>query len=62
MIVKLMISERVFPFSIRGVKVVFPGFALGDFTFSQGSSILSLESLLCVKVQLQPQLGGLQSS
>ena len=30
--------------------------------FLQGSSVLSLASLLCVKAQLPPQLGGLQSS
>ena len=54
--------EPVFPLSIRGVKEVFPGFALGDFAVLQGSSVLSLASLLCVKAQLPWQLGGLQSN
>ncbi len=63
-IVKRTLSqpEPVFTISIRGVKEVFPGFALGDFAVLQGSSVLSLASLLCVKAQLPLQLGGLQSS
>ena len=61
-IVKPALFQPVFPLSIRGVKEVFPGFALGDFAVLQGSSVLSLASLLCVKAQLPPQLGGLQSS
>lgn len=58
---KPALSQPVFPLSIMGVKEVFPGFALGDFAVLQGS-VLSLASLLCVKAQLPPQLGGLQSS
>jgi len=54
--------QPVFPLSIAGVKEIFPGFALGDFAVLQGSSVLSLASLLCVKAQLPMQLGGLQSS
>ena len=54
--------QPVFPLSIAGVKEIFPGFALGDFAVLQGSSVLSLASLLCVKAQLPKQLGGLQSS
>ena len=54
--------QPVFPLSIRGVKEVFPGFSLGDFAVLQGSSVLSLASLLCVKAQLPTQLGGLQSN
>jgi hypothetical protein len=61
-IVKPALCQPVFPLSIRGVKEVFPGFALGDFAVLQGSSVLSLASLLCVKAQLPPQLGGLHSS
>ena len=59
---RLSQPEPVFPLSIRGVKEVFPGFALGDFAVLQGSSVLSLASLLCVKAQLPMQLGGLQSN
>ena len=61
-IVKPELCQPVFPLSIRGVKEVFPGFALGDFAVLQGSSVLSLASLLCVKAQLPTQLKGLQSS
>lgn len=60
--IKPSLSQPVFPLSIAGVKEVFPGFALGDFAVLQGSSVLSLASLLCVKAQLPIQLGGLQSS
>ena len=35
---------------------------MGDFAVLQGSSVLPLASLLCVKAQLPSQLGGLQSS
>lgn len=61
-VVKPELFQSVFPLSIRGVKEVFPGFAFGDFAVLQGSSVLSLASLLCVKAQLPSQLGGLQSS
>ena len=61
-VVKPALSQPVFPLSVRGVKEVFPGFALGDFAVLQGSSVLSLASLLCVKAQLPTQLGGLKSS
>jgi hypothetical protein len=59
---KPALSQPIFPLSIAGVKDVFPGFALGDFAVLQGSSVMSLASLLCVKAQLPIQLGGLQSS
>ena len=58
--VKPTLFQPVFPLNIRGVKEVFPGFALGDFAVLQGS-VLSLASLLCVRAQLPAQLGGLQS-
>ncbi|HEX7482224.1 MAG TPA: hypothetical protein VF350_01995 [Candidatus Bathyarchaeia archaeon] len=60
LVVKPTLSQPVFPLNIRGVKEVFPGFALGDFAVLQGS-VLSLASLLCVRAQLPTQLGGLQS-
>jgi Rad51 len=59
-IVKPTLSQPVFPLNLRGLKDVFPGFALGDFAVLKGS-VLSLTSLLCVKAQLPTQLGGLQS-
>ncbi len=61
-IVKTALPQPVFPLNIRGVKGVFPGFALGDFAVLGGASVSSLASLLCVKAQLPHQLGGLQSS
>ena len=61
-LVRSAYSEPVFPLSIRAVKEVFPGFAFGDFAVLQGSSVLSLASLLCVKAQLPLQFGGLQSN
>jgi len=54
--------QPVFPLNLRGVNDVFSGFALGDFAVLQGSSVLTLASLLCVKAQLPKQLGGLESS
>ena len=62
LIVKPALSQPIFSLDIRGVNEVFPGFALGDFAVLQGSSVLSLTSLLCVKSQLPTQLGGLQSN
>jgi len=44
------------------VNQLFPGFAEGDFALIHGSpSVLSLTSLLCVRVQLANQLAGLNS-
>ena len=60
LIVKPALSHPIFSLNIRGVKEVFPGFALGDFAVLQGS-VLSLASLLCVRAQLPTQIGGLQS-
>ena len=62
LIVKPALYQPIFPVDIRRVNEVFPGFALGDFAVLQGSSVLSLTSMLCVKSQLPTQLGGLQSN
>ena len=59
LIVKPALSQPIFPLNIRRVNEIFPGFALGDFAVLQGSSVLSLASLLCVRAQLPTQLGGL---
>jgi hypothetical protein len=46
----------------QNVNQLFPGFSIGDFAVLYGSkSVLSLSSLLCVRAQLPPQLGGLGS-
>lgn len=60
--VKSTLSQPLLQLGIRGLREVFSGFTLGDFAVLQGSSSLSLASLLCVKAQLPAQLGGLQSS
>ena len=50
-------------FNMPNVNQLFPGFALGDFAVLYGSpSVTSLASLLCVRAQLPPQLGGLGSN
>ena len=49
--------------NMRNVNQLFSGFASGDFAVLHGSpSVASLASLLCVRAQLPPQLGGLGSS
>ena len=60
-ILKPTLSQPVFPLNIRNVDKIFPGFALGDFALLQGTSVLSLASLLCVQAQLPTQFGGLRS-
>jgi hypothetical protein len=48
---------------MRNINQLFPGFAAGDFALLYGSqSVLSLSSLLCIRAQLPPQLGGLGSN
>ena len=50
-------------FNSQNLSQLFPGFAIGDFAVLYGSkSVSSLSSLLCVRAQLPPQLGGLGSS
>jgi hypothetical protein len=47
-------------FNIENVDDLFPGFMFGDFAVLHGSTTLRfLSSLLCVRAQLPPQLGGL---
>jgi hypothetical protein len=50
LIVKPALSHPIFSLNLRGIKEVFPGFALGDFAVLQGS-VLSLASLLCARAQ-----------
>jgi hypothetical protein len=48
---------------MRGIDQLFPGFAAGDFALIYGShAVQSLSSLLCIRAQLPPQLGGLGSN
>jgi predicted ATP-dependent serine protease len=57
------LSQPLFTINIGTVNQIFPGFKLGDFAVLHGSSyIQSLTSLLSVRAQLPPQLGGLASN
>jgi hypothetical protein len=48
---------------MRNLNQLFPGFATGDFALLHGShAVSSLASLLCIRAQLPPQLGGLGSN
>jgi hypothetical protein len=62
-ILKTVESQPVLSLNIRNVNDLFSGFELGDFAVLYGSnSVHSLISLLCVRAQLPPQLGGLGSN
>ena len=62
-ILKTVESQPVLSMNMRNVNQLFPGFAMGDFAVFYGSnSVQSLVSLLCVRAQLPPQLGGLGSN
>ncbi len=62
-ILKTVESQPVLSLNIRNVNDLFSGFELGDFAVLHGSnSVHSLISLLCVRAQLPPQLGGLGSN
>ncbi len=56
-------TKPYFSLNMPGVDELFPGFMPGDFAILYGSSsVISLTSLLCVRAQLPPQLGGLGST
>ncbi len=58
-----MAQKQLLKINMPGVDELFPGFAPGDFALLYGSpSVISLTSLLCVRAQLSPQLGGLGSN
>ena len=62
-ILKTAEQGKLLSFNTQNLSQLFPGFTIGDFTVLYGSkSVLSLSSLLCVRAQLPPQLGGLGSS
>jgi hypothetical protein len=62
-VLKTVESQPVLSLNIKNVADLFSGFALGDFAVLYGSSsVQSLLSLLCVRAQLSPQLGGLGSN
>ena len=56
-------SQTLLSLNMRNISQLFPGFAAGDFALLYGSNaVLSLSSLLCIRAQLPPQLGGLGSN
>ncbi len=62
-VLKTVESQPVLSLNMRNVNDLFSGFAIGDFAVLYGSnSVQSLASLLCVRAQLPPQLGGLGSN
>ena len=62
-IVKTTPSQTLLSLNMRNINQLFPGFTTGDFALLHGShAVLSLSSLLCVRAQLPPQLGGLGSN
>lgn len=62
-VVKTVEHQPVLSLNMRNVNQLFSGFAIGDFAVLHGSnSVQSLASLLCVRAQLPPQLGGLGSN
>ena len=62
-VLKTVESQPVLSLNMRNVNQLFPGLAIGDFAVLYGSnSVQSLASLLCVRAQLPPQLGGLGSN
>lgn len=62
-VLKTVASKPVLSLNMRNVNDLFSGFAIGDFAVLHGSnSVQSLISLLCVRAQLPPQLGGLGSN
>jgi predicted ATP-dependent serine protease len=49
--------------NMRNINQLFPGFTPGDFALLHGSpAVTTLTTLLCVRAQLPPQLGGLSSN
>ena len=62
-VVNTVESSPLLSLNMRNINQLFPGFSIGDFAVLYGSnSVLSLSSLLCVRAQLPPQLGGLGSN
>jgi hypothetical protein len=62
-IVKTIPSQTLLSLNMKNINQLFPGFTAGDFALLHGSdAVSSLASLLCVRAQLPPQLGGLGSN
>jgi hypothetical protein len=62
-LVKTTPSQPLLSLNMRNINQLFPGFTIGDFALLYGSqAVSSLASLLCIRAQLPPQLGGLGSN
>jgi hypothetical protein len=62
-LVKPTPSQTLLSLNMRNLNQLFPGFTEGDFSLIYGShAVNSLASLLCIRAQLPPQLGGLGSN
>jgi len=62
-LVKTTPAKTLLSLNMRNITQLFPGFAIGDFAVLQGShAVSSIASLLCIRAQLPPQLGGLGSN
>jgi predicted ATP-dependent serine protease len=62
-IVKTTPPQTLLSLNMRNINQLFPGFTTGDFALIHGShAVSSLASLLCIRAQLPPQLGGLGSN
>jgi hypothetical protein len=62
-IVKTTSSKTLLSLNMRNINQLFPGFAESELTLLYGShAVTSLASLLCIRAQLPPQLGGLGSN
>jgi hypothetical protein len=62
-VVKTTPSKTLLSLNMRNVNQLFQGFAEGDFALLHGShSVQSIATLLSIRAQLPPQLGGLGSN
>ena len=62
-VVKTLPSKTLLSLNMRNVSQLFPGFQAGDFALIHGShAVQSMATLLSVRAQLPPQLGGLGSN
>jgi hypothetical protein len=62
-VVKTIPSKTLLSLNMRNINQLFPGFAEGDFALLHGShAVQSIATLLSIRAQLPPQLGGLGSN
>jgi RecA/RadA recombinase len=62
-IAKTTPSKTLLSLNMRNISQLFPGFAEGDFAVLHGSHVIqSITTLLSIRAQLPPQLGGVGSN